>query len=238
MIRGFPHLYPFQINQKCEIIRPMGEMNAFVEYAGELSAKVTRKDGTVEDLGVISAAAPMLQWSRPKLKWYEGPKLYIVTIAILALLVCLLAILYSITAAPAFLFYVSVCGPFAIVTTTGVTYMAADFAGGGASPHIGAFNFHDNGTGTNAAATSDTALQTPTGGSRVSGTQSQPGTTNIYRTVATISFTSAFAITEWGLFSASTSGTLWDRRVFSAINVANGDSIQYTYNLTVNAGGT
>jgi hypothetical protein len=56
--------------------------------------------------------------------------------------------------------------------------------------------------------------------------------------VATFNFTSTLAITEWGLFSASTSGTLWDRRTFSAINVANGDSIQFTYTLTVPAGGS
>lgn len=30
---------------------------------------------------------------------------------------------------------------------------------------------------------------------------------------------------------------LWDHKVFSAINVVNGDSIQYTYQLTINSGG-
>lgn len=30
---------------------------------------------------------------------------------------------------------------------------------------------------------------------------------------------------------------LWDRKVFSAINVVNGDSIQFTYTLTINSGG-
>jgi len=29
-----------------------------------------------------------------------------------------------------------------------------------------------------------------------------------------------------------------DRRVFAAINVANGDSIQFTYNLTIASGGS
>ena len=32
---------------------------------------------------------------------------------------------------------------------------------------------------------------------------------------------STLAITEWGLFSALTVGTLWDHRVFSAINGTN-----------------
>jgi len=126
------------------------------------------------------------------------------------------------------------CG---IVTNAGVNYMASDFASGGVTPTISGFKFHDAGTGTGAAAVTDTALGIPWGGARVTGTPSNP-TANQYRSVATISFTGTFAITEWGLFSAATVGTLWDRRVFAAINVVNGDSIQFTYTLTVNAGGT
>ena len=30
---------------------------------------------------------------------------------------------------------------------------------------------------------------------------------------------------------------MWDHKVFSAINVVNGDSIQYTYTLTISSGG-
>jgi hypothetical protein len=197
-----------------------------VEYVGSLSAKVIRADGSVEDLGVISEAATVcVKMTRRQrlLRYLYG-----------ALLVILLAGLgYSLGKLLFALLLVA-----GIVTTTGVNYMAADFAGGGVSPHIGGFNFHDNGTGTTAAATTDTALQTPTGGARVAGTQSQPGTVNIYRTVATVTFSGSFAITEWGLFSASAAGTLWDRRVFSAINVVSSDAVAYTYNLTVNAGGT
>lgn len=120
-----------------------------------------------------------------------------------------------------------------VVTTAGVVLMAADWTS--ATAAIKLFKNHDAGTGTTAAAIGDTALQTPFGGSRVAG--SQANTTNVYTTIATIPFTSTLAITEWGLFSALTSGTLWDRRVFSAINVVNGDSIQFTYDLTINAGG-
>lgn len=98
------------------------------------------------------------------------------------------------------------------------------------------FNFHDSGTGTNAEAAANTTLQTPAGPARVSGTQSGPAA-NQYRTVATINYTSTHAITEHGVFSASTAGTLLDRSVFSAVNVGNGDSIQFTYTLTVAAGG-
>jgi hypothetical protein len=126
---------------------------------------------------------------------------------------------------------------FALVTTTGVNYMTSDFASGGVTPTISGFKFHDSGTGVGAEAIGNSALGTPTALARVSGTPTNPSA-NQYRSVATLPYNNTFAITEWGLFSASVSGTLWDRRVFSAINVNNGDSIQFTYTLTVNAGGT
>lgn len=121
-----------------------------------------------------------------------------------------------------------------LVTNAGVAFMANDFAG--ISGDITTLNYHDSGTGVTAAAVGDTVLQTPTGNARVAGTQTSPSAGQ-YRTVATLSYTATAAITEWGLFSASTSGTLWDRKVFAAINVVNGDSVQFTYTLTINAGG-
>ena len=120
-----------------------------------------------------------------------------------------------------------------LVTTAGVTLMAKDHSNATATLKLA--NFHDTGTGTTAPAIGQTALVTPAGGARVSGTQSDAA--NVYRTVATITYTSSLAITEWGLFTASTSGTMWDRRTFAAVNVVNGDSISFTYELTINAGG-
>jgi hypothetical protein len=72
---------------------------------------------------------------------------------------------------------------------------------------------------------------------RGTGTQTKPAN-NQYRTVGTVAFNNTFAITEWGLFSAASSGTMWDRRTFTVINVGNGDSIQFTYTLTLTGGGT
>jgi len=128
-------------------------------------------------------------------------------------------------------------GEAGLVTNAGAYYLATDFASGQATPHISGMNYHDCGTGSTAAQVTDTALQTPAGTARVSGTQSNPSN-GVYRTVATIGFSSNLAITEWGLFSAATSGTLWDHRVFAAINVSSGDSIQFTYSLTVPSGGS
>lgn len=123
-----------------------------------------------------------------------------------------------------------------VVTTAGVNYMRDDFNAATGSADITNFNYHACGTGTTAEAIGDTALVTDSGVARVAGTQSAPASKQ-YRSVATMSFTSTLAITEHGLFSASTAGTLWDRSVFTAINVVSGDSIQFTYTLTINDGG-
>lgn len=98
----------------------------------------------------------------------------------------------------------------------------------------------------------DTALTTPAGTARVAGAQSNPSS-GVYQSVATVTFNSSLAIVEWGLFSASTSGTLWDRRwlnngnspsttatgplTASPINVTSGMGVQMTYSLSVSAGG-
>lgn len=120
-----------------------------------------------------------------------------------------------------------------VVTTAFVNYLTDEFQLASA---VDAFTFHGSGTGTNAEAVGDTALQTAVE-SRDDGSQTEGASANIYRTVGTVAYTATRAITEHGLFSASTGGTLMDRSVFSAINVDNGDSIQFTYDLTTNSGG-
>lgn len=128
-----------------------------------------------------------------------------------------------------------------VVTTAGVNYLAADFNDGASD--VSSFDYHGLGTGTNAEAAADTTLQTEisteyTGNVRASGTPSNPSA-NLYRSVGTNTLDSGTpAITEHGLFTASTSGTLWDRSIFSAINLvgANGDSLASTYTVTFAAG--
>ena len=99
------------------------------------------------------------------------------------------------------------------------------------------FKYHDCGTGVGAEAAGDVGLGTPFGGARVVGTQIEGASINIYKSVATIPFTSSLSITEHGVFNASSGVTLMDRSLFTAIPVNNGDSIQFTYELTCNAGG-
>ncbi len=101
---------------------------------------------------------------------------------------------------------------------------------------FGDFKFHDSGVGSTAEAAGNTAMETTDGESRATGTQTESAA-NAYRSVGTISYTTTKAITEHGLFNDVSTGTLMDRSVFSAINVVNGDSIQFTYTLTLTAGG-
>ena len=100
---------------------------------------------------------------------------------------------------------------------------------------FGDFKYHDAGVGTTAENVTDTAIETTDGESRATGTQTE-GAANAYQSVGTIAYTSGKAVTEHGLFNDPTAGTLMDRTVFSAVNVVNGDSIQFTYTITFTAG--
>ena len=102
----------------------------------------------------------------------------------------------------------------------------------------GDYKFHDSGVGVTPAAVGDVDIETTDGESRSSGTQVE-NAANIYESVGTIAYTTTKAITEHGLFNVVTDATptLMDRHDFSAINVINGDSIEFTYRLTCTAGG-
>lgn len=119
-----------------------------------------------------------------------------------------------------------------VVTTAGVNAIVDAFQG---SFTLSDFKYHGMGTGNTAEAAADTALVTPVE-TRSTGTQTEGGAENIYRTVAAITATTNRAIVEHGVFSAASAGTLLDRSMFSVINLANGDSIAFTYELTLPAG--
>ena len=123
-----------------------------------------------------------------------------------------------------------------LVTTAFVEYLVSALQAAGETNWVN-FKYHDSGIGVGAEAIGDTALGTPWGGARSVGTQTKGATDNIYKSVATTTYTSSKAITEHGLFNASSGVTLMDRSVFSAINVVNGNQIEWTYELTVTAGG-
>lgn len=112
---------------------------------------------------------------------------------------------------------------------------------------------------TNATATTFTATATPftASSTTVQGLQQQiviPGTTTVYGFIQSNS-TSVGTLTNngttgWWTQAAGAAGStpgntetytlrpvMWDHKVFSAINVNSGDSIQFTYTLTITSGG-
>jgi len=89
------------------------------------------------------------------------------------------------------------------------------------------------GTGNTAPVAGDTALQTQLG-SRVALT-SATQSTNVLTFVATFGAGVATgALTEAGIFNASTAGTMTCRTTFSTVNKDTLDSLTITWNLTLN----
>jgi hypothetical protein len=131
-----------------------------------------------------------------------------------------------------------------VVTNNGVAYIVSNMTTP-ASFFVENFHFHGIGTGTVAEAAADSALGTELttqynpDSTRATGTGVVGSGANIFHTVGTNTVDAAVAITEHGIFSqaATGGGTLLDRSVFSVVNLASGDSLQSTYDLTFNAGG-
>ena len=119
-----------------------------------------------------------------------------------------------------------------VVTDAGVAYIVDSFQN---LVELENMRYHASGTGVTAEAASQTALVTEVA-TRQSGTLTEGASANIFRTVGTITYAGAFAITEHGIFSAASAGTLLDRSVFAAINVVASDAIQFTYELTMPSG--
>lgn len=120
-----------------------------------------------------------------------------------------------------------------LVTNNGVAALVDILQGSVAATNV---KYHGSGTGNTAEAAGDSALVTEVE-TRATGTNAEGASANIYRSVGTQSYTATRAIVEHGIFLASSTGTLFDRSVFSAINVINGDSIEWTYEVTFSAGG-
>ena len=125
-----------------------------------------------------------------------------------------------------------------VVTTVGVNFLVDDWDDD--STDITTMNFHASGEDNTAENVADTSLgdEGPVAAAAVAGVKSQP-TANQLQSTATQSYTGTNAIVEHALRSALATGTgvLWDRSVFAVINVADGDSIAWTYTCTVNSGG-
>lgn len=119
-----------------------------------------------------------------------------------------------------------------LVTNQATWMLAADCIASTATLKLA--KYHDLGTGSTTPTVSDTALATQYGGARSVGTQSTVG--NTYITTGSFSFTGAVSITEWGLFTNSTGGTLFDRRTFATQSFNSGDNATWRYQLSINSG--
>lgn len=129
-----------------------------------------------------------------------------------------------------------------LVTDAGVGYLRDCLTNTSEAENL---KYHGIGTGTTNEAQGDTALVTELtteynpNSTRATGSLTTNGA-NVFRTIGTNTLDSGTpAITEHGIFSAASSGTLLDRSKFTAINLvgANGDGLQTTYDLTLTAGG-
>lgn len=129
-----------------------------------------------------------------------------------------------------------------VITTAGVGFLVDAWQN---IVELESQKFHGLGTGVAAEVVGDTALGTELttqynpNNTRATGTTIEGASANIFRTVATNTVDATAAVTEHGIFDTATAaaGVLWDRSVFSVINLASGDGIQSTYDMTATSGG-
>lgn len=129
-----------------------------------------------------------------------------------------------------------------LITDAGRAAMSSRINGSGA---LAAFTSIGQGTGAVAANVADTALGTgvTAAGAADAGvhvlatasvTLSRVTTTvtnDTAQLVGTVAETATIAITESGVFNADSAGTMLCRQVFTAVNVVNGDSLQFTWKI-------
>lgn len=89
------------------------------------------------------------------------------------------------------------------------------------------------GTGTTAAASSDTTLETEISGARVALTSTTVAANQITYVASFAAGVGTGAVTESGIFNNSTGGTMLCRTVFPVVNKQAGDSMTVTWTVTV-----
>ena len=89
------------------------------------------------------------------------------------------------------------------------------------------------GTNNTAAAAGNTALGAAVGSSRTSLTATSHSTNTTQYTCTFGAGVGTGALTEAGIFNASSGGTMLCRTVFSTVNKASGDSLAVTWTITV-----
>jgi hypothetical protein len=120
-----------------------------------------------------------------------------------------------------------------LVVTVGKNFIASSMAKTTTNSPA-AMTHMEVGTGTTAAAVGDTALQTPVASSRVTLTSTTVTTNNVAYVATFPAGTGTGALTEAGIFNASSTGTMLCRTVFSVINKGAADTLGITWTVTVN----
>jgi hypothetical protein len=128
-----------------------------------------------------------------------------------------------------------------VITNNGVAYIVDAWQN---SVEMEAMKYHGCGTTNTAENVVDSALAAESttvlnpDSTRATGSTTESAA-NAFQTVGTLTFDGSAAVVEHGLFNqaATGGGTMFDRSVFSTINVGSGDSIQFTYTCTLTAGG-
>ena len=93
-----------------------------------------------------------------------------------------------------------------------------------------AMKYIGTGTGSTAADKSDTDVETTDGENYATGVMSEADASTI-QVVGTISYTGSHTLRELVLKANSDAGPLCVRSVFDAVNVENGDSVEWTFQI-------
>lgn len=116
-----------------------------------------------------------------------------------------------------------------LVVDTGLDYIASRMKDATAT----AMSHMEVGTGTTAPAAGDTALETAISASRVTLTSTTVTDNTIQYVGDFPAGTGTGAVTEAGVFNASSAGTMLCRTTFSVVNKGAADTLKITWTLTV-----
>lgn len=117
-----------------------------------------------------------------------------------------------------------------LVVTVGKNFIASRMKDATAT----AMTHMEVGTSTQAAAVGDTALIAAVASSRVALTSTTVTTNSVAYVASFPAGTGTGALTEAGIFNASSAGTMLCRTVFSVINKGAADTLGITWTVTVN----
>lgn len=117
-----------------------------------------------------------------------------------------------------------------LVVNTGLNFISARMKETGRPNEM---SHMEVGTSTTAAAAGDTTLAAAVSGSRVALDSTTVSTNTVQYVASFPAGTGTGALTEAGIFNASSSGTMLCRTVFSVINKAADDSMTITWTITI-----